>query len=256
MTNKLFISTPCYDAMMTMQYTLSLLNLVTFLNQYKIQFVIDFIGNESLIPRARNNSLAKFIKSDSTHLLFIDSDIEFQPQAVLDLLLFDKDVACCTYPKKGFNWNKFMHSVQTEPNSKEKPDSRGLDFAFNVCYDENNKLIQDGDFIKVRHAATGFMMIKKDIVVSLCKKHPELEIISDNLSNKDSIIFGLFCCMIKDKIYLSEDYSFCDRVISAGGEVWINIKHNLNHIGKYSFNSDIKNRTNYSRSITEKAFYN
>ena len=41
MKKKIFISTPCYDAMMTMQYTLSLLNLMTFFNQYKIDFQID-----------------------------------------------------------------------------------------------------------------------------------------------------------------------------------------------------------------------
>ena len=48
---KIFISTPCYDAMMTMQYTLSLLNLISFLRERNIDFVIAFIGNESLIPR-------------------------------------------------------------------------------------------------------------------------------------------------------------------------------------------------------------
>ena len=54
---KLFISTPCYDAMVTMQYTMSLLNLTTFLNSKHIEFVISFIGNESLITRARNQIL-------------------------------------------------------------------------------------------------------------------------------------------------------------------------------------------------------
>ena len=67
--------------------------------------MIDFLGNESLITRARNKSLNKFMNTDCSHLLFIDSDIEFQPEAVMDLLLFDKDVSCCVYPKKGFNWN-------------------------------------------------------------------------------------------------------------------------------------------------------
>ena len=47
---KLFISTPCYDAMVSMQYTISLLNLTNLLNKSNIEFVIDFIGNESLIP--------------------------------------------------------------------------------------------------------------------------------------------------------------------------------------------------------------
>lgn len=252
---KLFISTPCYDAMMTMQYTISILNLVTALNEKKIEFMIDFLGNESLITRARNKSVAKFLQTDCTHLLFIDSDIEFRPNAVFDLLDYDKDVTCCVYPKKGFNWNRFMHSMKTEPMSSEEFGSRGLDFAYNVLDDGNGNIIKRGNFVKVRHAATGFMLIKRSIIETLCKKHKELEIITDDLSQKDTINYGLFCCMIKDKVYLSEDYSFCDRVNEASGEVWINIKHNLNHIGKYSFNSDIQHRENYGRSISEKQFY-
>ncbi len=252
---KIYISTPCYDAMMTMQYTLSLLRLITFLNHKNIDFVIDFIGNESLIPRARNKSLGKFMQSDCTHLLYIDSDIEFPEQAVLDLLEFDKDVTCCTYPKKSFNWKRFMYSMQNETQSKESFDSRGLDFAYNAEYNPKNEIIKDKDFIKVKHASTGFMMIKKEILNKLNEKHKELTIISDDLSQKDNTICGLFCCMIKDRQYLSEDYSFCERVNDIGGEVWINTNHNLNHIGKSVFRSDIKNRSYYGRSQTERMFY-
>lgn len=252
---KIYIATPCYDAIVTMQYTLSLLRLVTFLNQNNIKFVIDFMGNESLITRARNKLLGKFMASDCSHLLFIDSDIEFPEQAVIDLLQFNKDVVCCTYPKKTFNWNKFMYSMNNEVNSKESVESRGLDYAYNAEYDDNHEIIKHDNFIKVKHASTGFMMITMNIVQKLCNKHKELEIISDDLSEKDTSIYGLFCCMIKDKMYLSEDYSFCQRVNDIGGEVWISINHNLNHIGKKVFRSDIKNRSYYGRSQNERMFY-
>ena len=250
---KLFISTPCYDAMMTMQYTISLLNLVQELNKNKIEFVIDFIGNESLIPRARNTSLGKFIKSNFTHLLFIDSDIEFQAEAVIDFIKFDRDVVCGVYAKKGYNWNRLIYSMQTETNSNEKLCSRGLDFNYNV---KEKKIIKEGNFIKVKHASTGFMLIKKDIINKLCDNHKELLIKTDNLSNNNNEMYGLFCCMIKNKIYLSEDYSFCERVNDIGGEVWINVFYNLNHIGKHIFQSDIKNRQNILRSSQEKILYN
>jgi hypothetical protein len=129
---RLFISLPCYDAMVTMQTMMSVMHLTNLLNQSQIEFTIDFIGNESLIPRARNNSLGRFMKSNFTHLLFIDSDIEFPAQAVMDLLKSNKDVACCAYPRKAYNWRRFMYSMSTEQQSKESLDSRGLDFTFNV----------------------------------------------------------------------------------------------------------------------------
>lgn len=252
---KLFISTPCYDAMMTMQYTMSILNLMNFLNQHNIEFVIDFIGNESLIPRARNKSLHNFMKSGFTHMLCIDSDLQFPVQAVLDLINFDKDVVCCTYPKKGFNWKRFFYSMKNENNSKESFESRGLDFAINIETDSEGNEIKDKNFVKVKHAATGFMLIKRDIVEKLYEKHKELEIISDDLNKEDKMMIGLFCCMIKNKIYLSEDYSFCERVNDIGGEVWVNIEHNLSHIGKYVFNGDIQNRKSLLRKQEERDFY-
>lgn len=241
--------------MMTMQYTMSLLNLITFLRQHKIDFVIDFIGNESLIPRARNHSLGKFMKSDCSHLFFIDSDIEFQPDAFMDCFTYNKDVVCCGYPKKSYNWNKLIHSLMNEQDSLESIDSRGLDYAYNAKCDDKNGMIQKNGFLQVHHASTGFMLIKREIVEQLHKKHTELEIITDNLSQTNESICGLFCCMIKNKCYLSEDYSFCERVNDIGGTVWISTRHNLNHVGKHVFRGDIKNRTFLGRSVSEKQLY-
>jgi hypothetical protein len=239
---KLFIATACHDAMMTMQYTMSIMKLNILLNQYGIEYVTDFIGNDS--PRARNNSLANFLKTDFTHIIFIDSDIEFPAEAVIELLECDKDVTCCTYSKNGFNWKRFMYSMQTEIQSKECLESRGLDYNYNAFIDKSNNLIksENGKFIKVKHASTGFMIVKREIVNKLCKKHTELTIKTDDLNKGYNEICGLFCCMIKEKVYLSEDYSFCERVNDIGGEVWLNVTHNLNHIGKYVFKSDIQNR--------------
>ena len=253
--SKIFISTPCYDAMMTMQYTISILKLTQFLTTQGIPFVIDFIGNESLIPRARNSSLAKFMKSNFSHLLFIDSDIEFSVDAVIDLITFDKDVVCCCYPKKSYNWKRLMYSLQNENQSKEHIHSRGLDFTHNVMKNKDGNLIEFGDFVRVKEASTGFMMIKREILQKLIEKHTELEIVTDSLSQKDEKICGLFCTMIKNNRFLSEDYSFCQRVNDIGGQIWVSRTQNINHIGKHVFSSDIKNRTFIGRNSSERNLY-
>jgi len=105
------------------------------------------------------------------------------------------------------------------------------------------------------HASTGFMLIKREILEKLHEKHTELEIITENLSQTSESICGLFCCMIRNKSYLSEDYSFCERVNDIGGSVWISTNHNLNHVGKHVFRGDIKNRNFLGRTIAEKQFY-
>ena len=234
----IYISTPCYNTLMTCQYTTSLLNTLQTLSMNNINYVIDFLGNESLIPRARNRSLEKFLQSKCTHLLFIDSDIGFPPEAVLSLLKFNKDVVGCAYPKKQINPKRLLASLQIEKGSTEKFDSRLLEFVFNTINGSEN-LIRDGDFIQVKHIGTGFMLVKREIIEKLCKKHTELTVINGELPGEQCYLFN---CMIKNKEYLSEDYSFCQRVRDIGGEIWINTKINLCHIGTYSFSSDIKNR--------------
>ena len=184
------------------------------------------------------------MRTDFTHILFIDSDIEFPAEAVIDLLDFDKNIVCCACCKDSFNWKRFMYSMQTEIQSKESLQSRGLDYNYNAKIDNENKIIksENKNFIKVKRASTGFMLIKREIINKLCEKHTELIIKTDNLNKANNTICGLFCCMIKDNAYLSEDDSFCERVNDAGSEVWVNIKHNLNRIGKHVFKSDIQNR--------------
>ena len=235
---KLFISTPCYDAMVSMQYTISLLNLSNLLNKNNIEFVIDFIGNESLIPRARNKSLNNFIKSNFTHILFIDADLEFSAEAVLDLLKFNKDVVSCVYPKKGINFQKLIYSIMND-KSNESLDSRGLDFAYNILHDKNNKIIKNKDFIKARHTSTGFMMIKREIINKLCNNNKDLLIKSDELSKKDEEYYGLFCCMIKDKYYLSEDYYFSRLWQECGGEIWADLASPLTHFGNRAYKGHV-----------------
>ena len=198
----IFISTPCYGGNVSMNYTISILNLLIKLNEKNIKFVIDFIGNESLIVRARNNSLAKFINSNFTHILFIDSDIEFPADAVIDLLDFDKDITACVYPRKGINFKRLLFSLQQEPNSKESLESRGLDFCFNNL--NSNEKIKNGNFIKVKETSTGFMMVKKDIVLKMIEKNKDLLVIDDSLnSDRGNNYYALFNCIIDDeKIFI------------------------------------------------------
>ena len=129
---KIFIATPCYGNMLMAPYVSSLLSTTKLLDQKGIGYTTHFMGNESLVQRARNIIAQKFLNSDCTHLLFIDSDIEWNAQAVVDLLDFNKDVSCCVYPKKAYNWQQFLDSYSVGNNSKEAPHSRGLDFNINV----------------------------------------------------------------------------------------------------------------------------
>ena len=129
---KLFVATPMYGGMNHGLYMKACLDLQGVCVQYGIQIKFSFLFNESLITRARNYLVDEFLRSDSTHLLFIDSDISFQPKDVIALLALDRDVIGGPYPKKAIKWKSVATALrknpEIEPNMLEKVTG---DYVFN-----------------------------------------------------------------------------------------------------------------------------
>ena len=89
----LYLGLPCYACMLNNTFMASLIALQALCAQNGIQIYMDFVGNESLIPRARNILIQRFLQTKGfTHFLFIDSDIGFNPESVLRLLKFNKNI--------------------------------------------------------------------------------------------------------------------------------------------------------------------
>ena len=96
--SKIFIATPMYGGMCTGSYTQGVLNLGNILRGQGIESMMSFMFNESLITRARNALTQAFLKTDCTHLMFIDADINFNPNDVVTMLQAEKDVIGGIYP--------------------------------------------------------------------------------------------------------------------------------------------------------------
>ena len=230
---KLYIATPAYGCFVCKEYLSSLLMLRVVCAKHGISTAVKLLGNESLITRGRNVIVAEFLKSDCTHLLFIDADINFSADSVIDMLNSNKDVIGGIYSKKSYNWDKL-----TAPNRdpREPLSQVMLDFNINVVQEtpvENNR------FVRVLDLATGMMLIKKEVLVSMYEKFPELCCVNDVPSSRDEIpeYVAIFETMIdKNGRYLSEDYAFCRRYQSMGGEIWCDLNCILGHIGTYTFN--------------------
>jgi len=71
----------------------------------KIGFSVCLLGGDALITRARNTIVTQFLDTPAaTHLLFIDADIGFSPEAALRLLRSGYPVVAGVYPAKTLNW--------------------------------------------------------------------------------------------------------------------------------------------------------
>jgi hypothetical protein len=239
---KFFIATPCYGGALMEPYYKSILRLVFFCDKNAVPLQFGTIANESLVTRARNTLVAFFMKSDCTHLVFIDADIEFKVEDFIRLYAADKDVVVGAYPKKGLSWEQIRNQVLKNPTcNAEDIHAAGSEYAINFLFSDMEKkmiAVEEG-LIKLKDAGTGFMMIKRECIEKMMKAHPELQYRNDLNVDKsiDEFSFSLFDTMIDEdsRRYLSEDYTFCRRWQRMGGDVWLDPSISLNHYGTTKF---------------------
>lgn len=231
------VGTPCFGGLVNHEYMMSLLQLTARAAQAGIDFSVITLGHDALITRARSTIVARFLDNPSTtHLLFVDADIAFQPEQVLRLLRFDKDFVAGLYPAKVFDWRHLPERVARGGESLEEA---GYIYVGELA--EGDALRRERGFATARYAGTGFQLIKRRVLERMIEAYPETkykgihvyprpEAASDNL-------YALFDCTIDPEAgtYLSEDYSFCRRWRALGGEIWLDLESKLSHAGQHDF---------------------
>ena len=174
---KLFIGTPMYGGACGGLFARSMAELSAICNNHKIQLQMHFLFNESLITRARNYICDEFVRSDSDHLMFIDSDIGFDARDVIALLALqtqnaEYDIIGGPYPKKCISWEKVIQAVNkglgdNNPGELEKYVG---DFVFNPKEGQSQiPLFQPAE---VREVGTGFMMVTRNSFNRFTKEFP------------------------------------------------------------------------------------
>lgn len=233
---RLYVATPCYGCQMTKGYLASLLALQAECMRRGVECQVDFVGNESLVERARNIMAARFVRSSATHLLFVDADIAFNPESVFRLLSAGKDIVTAVYPKKSIDWLRVRRALAE--SSPEPLSQAGLDFNINIL---GTTHASDG-FVKVLDSATGFMLISKAAMQRMYDAYrEELYAVNDIVSPNDTTAVkdyvALFACMIdpSTRRFLSEDFSMCRRWQALGGEIWADLATPLSHVGTHVF---------------------
>lgn len=218
--------------------------------KYEIPYSITTSANESLVSRARCHMVAYFMANpNATHLMFIDADINFDAIDILHMLQHDKDIIVGAYPKKDLDWKgikrQFDKGIEQPDDLKDAGANYALNFDWNVKDDNTKSLKIENGLVKLKDAATGFMLIKRSVFERMIEEYPELYFNNDlNLDKEfEKWTYLFFDCMHEPetKRYLSEDYAFCRRWQKIGGEVWLDPLVKLDHVGHYTFNGNIQN---------------
>jgi hypothetical protein len=249
----IFIATPCYGGQIGEPYFRSMMRLAILCNKYDIKYTISTLANESLITRGRNTLVSFFMENkDATHLFFIDADIEFQPEDLLRQVAYDKPIVVGAYPKKAINWDSIITAARNteleETSETIEGHSSNYVVNFDFVKDENGNRTPQvqivDNLVRLKDAGTGFMCIKKEVIQQMMDAHPDLKYVNDiNVDKKfEPYMYALFDTMIdpESRRYLSEDYMFCRLWQQMGGEVYLDPRTALNHVGHYTFRGNIR----------------
>jgi len=236
----LFLSTPCYGGVCLQAYAESILKLQRMCAQNGVQLMLDTTENESLVHRARNISVARYmIRTQADYFMFIDADVKFEAESVMRLLRSGHDISCAVYPKKVVMWEQAEKAVL----SNDTRDLNKLAASLVMNFKSNNTPVKDG-FVEVLDGPTGFLMIKRDVFTRMFEKYPELNCKNDHQNRDFEDYCAVFDCMIdpENRRYLSEDYAFCRRWQQMGGQIFADVTTTLGHVGNIRFFGKLEDR--------------
>lgn len=219
---------PCYGGQISEATFTSFVRFTVQARSWGIDWTLDTLVNESLIPRGRNALVARAMANPlATHVMFVDSDIMFDPTDVLALLQEDVDVIGGGYPKK----------------------SLPIDYVINPSPDG----YQDDCKAEVLRLGTGFLLVKKHVFSAISKANPQLKY-TDDCGLDPSLnpyLYAYFDCGLVPghDVYMSEDWMFCNRWRDLGGKVFLSKRFALGHVGTFLFSEAAQTRVLSSMSM-------
>ena len=213
---KLQVAMPCYDSV-KINTMLSLVKLSTQLAKSSVKFNINTLKSP-YISYARNMLTAHFTASDDDYLLFVDADVEFEPECALRMLIAEKDIICTPYRIKTNDPNDVKYTTSV-PDNSDVP-------------------ILPGGIVEILQGPSGMMMIHRRVFEKLMKDRPDLEIKTDqhkNLFPNDMKVFSFWDCTFKDGKWTGDDIAFCDLARENGFKLYANIESEMTHHGSYGY---------------------
>ena len=242
-TKGICIGLPAMDGKIEMELMDSMIMLYLKCKAKGIPLVHINVSGSSLIDKCRSDIANTFMyEMPFSHFLFIDSDLVFNAENIIQMYEADKNIIAGTYVKKYINWND-LNKVFQNPKNKDATIKDLMSKAgdYNVMGEIKSSKKSD-PIMEADGVATGMLMIKREVFTKL------RDFLDDKYYiEKDRKNYHYFETILHDGQHISEDYSFCKRATFAGFKINILTDCDTAHIGRIKYYGNLKTRIDYDR---------
>jgi len=221
----IFVALPAYDFKVSLKLAVSLAQFAGKAAAHGIDIQIGSICGCSVVSRARNLLVQDLLESHCDYLLFVDSDINFEPEDIFRLMAWAE--------------NPNMGIVAAVPRTR----STDKVYIATLDHDEDGQLSMNGmGLVRAKRVATAFMLVQRKVFEDMTVAHPEWKY-HDARTNR--MVPCLFDFALTEEGYVGEDFLFCDRARELGYEVWIDPTISLGHMGVQEYVGNFGNDVLY-----------
>lgn len=236
---KLFVATPVHSEV-SIHYMQSVFKLQAECNEKQIPIMLQLMKS-SLITQGRNLCVAEFLNTDFTHMLFIDSDIQFNTESIFKMLSKDQDLLSIPYPMKNIQWDKVLNKWKDIPDMNYTQISTAGNKYPVRLKDREDDINCVNEMIELSHSMTGCMLIKREVLKKMITAYPELTIKQETVVDGKTIVkpnlynfFDTYYDTVT-KIYYGEDFAFSRLWTKIGGKCMALITEYITHVGEYQY---------------------
>ena len=212
---KVLVGTPCYDGRADVWYVNSLFQTGKMAHELNVEIIPIWLSYDALIQRARNDCLALALEMNCDDIIFIDSDLEWQPEWFFKLLDYPVDVVGGTYRKK------------TDDNE-----------VYVAKFDNLHAIQPDRQtgLMEMEGLGTGFLRISRNAMQWLWDNSAPYNETEEGKHRR-----WIFEVIVENGSLISEDILLCRKLRLNGYKIWLDPAMTLSHIGTKKYQGNFQN---------------
>jgi len=203
------VGTPAYDGKLDVYYVDSLVQSTLLCAQNDIRLFAIYMSFDALIQRARNDLVKLAVEHDMDALVFIDSDMAWNPEWLLELINSEHDVIGGTARKRTDEAEQY------------------------ACDLRDYREVEPG-LLAIKSIGTGFLKLSKAAYSALWESAPEYR-------DGDKTCRMVFDIRIENGELLSEDVVMCRKLKNMGYNIYLYPHMCCDHAGYKIYRGNLEN---------------